>query len=97
MNSLGFGDFIFRDRDGRLIAVASTMKELSVLIKNVPDESLKYHASKDHFSTWFMARGEIQAAKKLRKFKVNDFNSLEDVRILLSEVLKKALCHQAAL
>ena len=70
---LGFGNFIYRDKEGRQIAVARSLKEFEDLLKTIPEESLLYHARKDHFSLWLMARGEIQAAKILNPAKVTDF------------------------
>jgi CheY-like chemotaxis protein len=88
MNNLGFGDFVFRDRAGRAIASARSMAEFESLLKTVPDESLVYHADRNHFSSWLMARGEIQIAKYVQPIKVSDFNSYAELREHLIEVCK---------
>ena len=79
-NNLGFGDFIFRDRSGQEIARAASLAEFESLLDSVPDESLVYHALRNHFSSWLMARGEIQIAKFTQPLKVSDFASYADLR-----------------
>ena len=86
---LGFGNFIYRDDSGRQIGMAKTLKEFENQLKIIPDESLLYHARKNHFSLWLMARGEIQAAKILSPHKVSDFNSSQKIREVLIDVIQK--------
>lgn len=85
---LGFGNFIYRDKTGRQIGIAKSLKEFETHLRTIPDESLLYHAKRDHFSLWLMARGEIQAAKILSLHKVTDFNSPVDLRKMLIEVIQ---------
>jgi hypothetical protein len=86
---LGFGNFIYRDTEGRQIAVARSLKEFESLLITIPDESLIYHAKKDHFSLWLMARGEIQVAKIINPAKVTDFESPSKLRKYLVEVIQQ--------
>jgi hypothetical protein len=86
---LGFGNFIYRDTEGRQIAVARSLKEFESLLITIPDESLIYHAKKDHFSLWLMARGEIQVAKIINPAKVTDFESPSKLREYLVEVIQQ--------
>ncbi|MBF0542959.1 MAG: hypothetical protein HQM08_00930 [Candidatus Riflebacteria bacterium] len=85
-NNLGFGDFIFRNEQGREIARAKTLEDLKLKLNQVPAESITYHASRNHFSAWLMARGEIQIAKVVFKTKVTDFKNAEDLRNFLIHV-----------
>jgi len=85
---LGFGNFIYRDTEGRQIAVAKSLKEFEDLLKTIPEESLLYHARKDHFSMWLMARGEIQVAKILNPAKVTDFKDPGSLRDYLIKVIQ---------
>jgi len=85
---LGFGNFIYRDQDGRQIAVARSLKEFEDLLRTIPEESLLYHARKDHFSMWLMARGEIQVAKILNPAKVTDFKDPASLREHLISVIQ---------
>lgn len=86
---LGFGNFIYRDSEGRQIAVAKSLREFENLLRSIPDESLIYHAKKDHFSLWLMARGEIQVAKIINPQKVTDFKSPSELRKYLIEVIQQ--------
>ncbi|MEI6455709.1 MAG: PEP/pyruvate-binding domain-containing protein [bacterium] len=85
---LGFGHFIYRDKEGSQIAVAKSLKEFEDLLKTIPEESLLYHARKDHFSLWLMARGEIQVAKILNPAKVTDFKDPASLREYLINVIQ---------
>ena len=79
-NYLGFGDFVFRLASGREVARASNMRTMEETLPSVPDESVEYHARRNDFSTWLMARTEITLASKLRPRKVSDFKSIEDLK-----------------
>jgi hypothetical protein len=86
---LGFGHFVYRDTDGRQIAVAKSMKEFEAYLQTIPEDSLVYHAMKNHFSLWLMARGEVQIAKIMNPLKVSDFNSLKELREFLISIIQK--------
>jgi len=77
---LGFGNFIYKDAEGRDIAIASSLKEFEKHLKTIPDESLIYHGKRNHFSLWLMARGEISIAKKINPLKTTDFKNAEELR-----------------
>jgi len=80
MQYLGFGDFIFRLPDGREIARASNLRDMEELLPSIPDDSVDYHARRNHFSSWFMARSEVMLASKLKPVKVSDFASVEALK-----------------
>ncbi len=84
--SLGFGDFIFRNEQGQEIERAVDMEDLQAKLRTIPAESLVYHASRNHFSAWIMARGEVQVAKVLSKFRITDYKDPEDLRGFLINV-----------
>ncbi len=89
---LGFGHFIYKDEDGRRdLAVARSMKEFRTHLKTIPEKSLIYHAKKDHFSHWLMARGEIQIAKRIKPLKVDDFESPGSLRNYLIDVIEQCI------
>ena len=77
---LGFGDFIFRDKKGNKIACARNLHEFEELLAKVPMESLLFHAKANGFSTWLMARGEINMAERLIPYKAEDFEDTEKLR-----------------
>jgi CheY-like chemotaxis protein len=77
---LGFGDFVFRMPDKREVARARDLREFEEKLAAVPEESLAYHAGRNHFSRWFKARTEFALAHELRPRKVSDFETVEDLR-----------------
>jgi hypothetical protein len=80
---LGFGDFIFRDKMGYEIARATNMEDLKEKLRMIPLESVLYHASRNHFSAWLMARGEVEIAQIVLRVKPQDFTNPEDLRTFL--------------
>jgi hypothetical protein len=76
---LGFGNFIFKGQDGKPLAEAHNLDKFQKLFKEIPAEALLYHGSRNSFSTWLMARGEINMADKLRPVKTKDFQSAEEM------------------
>jgi len=82
-HNLGFGNFIFRDNHTSFISEAATLQELERLLHIIPDSSLEYHGKRNHFSSWLMARGEIELARIILPFKVSDFKNIGDLRNLL--------------
>ncbi len=89
MENLGFGDFVFRDKNGNVIDRAVYLAEFEKKLQTVPAESLLYHAGKNHFSAWLMARGEIEFARNIRKMHAKDFENTEAIReFLINKVLE---------
>ena len=85
----GFGDFVFRMPDQREVGRAKDLNELEEQLQTVPPESLMYHAQRNHFSHWLMARTEFALAAKLRPRKVSDFNGPEHLRRDLIESINE--------
>ncbi len=86
---LGFGHFVYRDNRGRKIAVARSMKEFEASLETIPEDSLVYHAMKNHFSMWLMARGEVKIAKAISPLKISDFKNLNEMRELIIQIIKR--------
>jgi CheY-like chemotaxis protein len=77
---LGFGDFVFCLPDKKEIDRAANLLQLDATLPKIPKESIAYHADRDHFSNWLMARFEIDLALKFRKVKSTDFNCIDELR-----------------
>ncbi len=75
-----FGDFVFRTPEGIEVGRASDLKSLREQLKYVPEESIRYHAERNHFSNWMKARTEFWLAHKVRPRKVSDFPTVEGLR-----------------
>jgi len=80
MEEFGFGDFVFRVPDLSEVGRATDLSSLETMLQEVPAESVAYHAQRNHFSHWLMARTEFALAQKLRPRKVSDFVSTEHLR-----------------
>lgn len=85
---LGFGNFVFKGMDGLPITEAKNIKEFQEKLKDIPDGALQYHGSRNSFSTWLMARGEINMAERLRPLQMTDFGSPELLRQFCLDVFK---------
>ncbi len=86
----GFGEFIFRDKEGREVGRASTLLEMEQAIATVPDEAIEYHSMRNHFSNWLFARGEFELAAKLRPLHISDFGSIDEMRKVTIDHLRAA-------
>src|SRR5260370_8937984 len=73
-DNFGFGDFVFRMPDQREVGRAKDLNELEETLQTLPAESLMYHAQRNHFSPWLMARTEFALAAKPSPRKGSDFN-----------------------
>lgn len=88
LENYGFGSFVFRYPDGRVIAEAKDVTELERIVRELPDESLYYHGINNHFSRWFRARTEFEVAEALRCIDATDFSCVSDMRVYILNVLK---------
>ena len=80
LNHLGFGDFVFRLPDRTEIDRASSLRTLELKLSQIPDQSLLYHATRNHFSNWLMARSEFALASTFRAVQASEFQSTADIR-----------------
>ncbi len=89
MSHFGFGDFIFIDPDTRKkLCTARDFKTMETCLANVEDKSLVYHANRNHFSNWLMARTEFDLAAQIRPRKVSEFKDVESLRRYLISTIK---------
>ena len=91
INNFGFGDFIFRDRKRNEISRANNLKQFQKILKTIPSKTLRYHASRNHFSNWLAVRGELSIASNLRPIKISDFNNIEDLRKVILDHLESGV------
>src|SRR5690554_6111975 len=82
--NLGFGDFVITDPVTRqeLFRIRN-LKDLQTNIKNIPDDALYYHLSKNHFSRFFYSRAIFPVAELLKKIDVSEYASMEEARELI--------------
>ena len=86
---LGFGNFVFKGADGLPITEARNISEFQEKLMEIPEGALQYHGSRNSFSTWLMARGEINTAERLRPMQMSDFSSPKLLREFCLDVFKK--------
>lgn len=91
---LGFGDFVFRNQSGTQVAMAKSLEDFENKLRYVPDESLLYHSKRNGISTWLMARGEINIAKKLRRYQISDFKTVNALRQFCLDVFETSRLKQ---
>ncbi len=89
LQNFGFGDFVFVNNEGKEVFRAANLSQLEDALKTISDETLLYHASRNHFSKWLKARTEFYLAHKLRPHKVTDFDSVQGLRDRLSTSLQE--------
>lgn len=85
---LGFGDFVFRLPNEEIVDKAKDIIEMEQKLRTVPPESIIYHARRNHFSIWFMARGEFLLSNSLRPKKIEEFKSIDEIRNFLVSSLE---------
>ncbi len=82
--NLGFGDFIIiNPSSGAEIFRIRNLKELQVNIRNIPDDALYYHLSRNHFSRFFYSRAMFPVAEMLKKIDFSEYANMHDARELI--------------
>ncbi|WP_294071547.1 PEP/pyruvate-binding domain-containing protein [Proteiniphilum sp. UBA1028] len=83
-DNLGFGDFIITDpKTKEEIFRIKNLKELQMNIRNIPDDALYEHLSRNHFSRFFYSRAMFPVAEMLKKIDVSEYASMNDARELI--------------
>jgi hypothetical protein len=91
LNNFGFGDFVFRNPDGTEICRAGNLVEFEKKIQIIPEESLYYHAQRNHISIWLRARTEFEMADQLRPKKASDFKNSDELRDFILDSIRKLI------
>ena len=86
---LGFGNFAFKDIDGNPIMIAHNMAEFQEMFRIIPESALTYHGQRNSFSTWLMARGEINIAEQLLPRRLEDFKNASELRQFCLNVFER--------
>ena len=88
LDDFGFGDFVFRLPDGTAVARAGNLRALEERLATVPEASVAFHASRNHFSRWLKARTEFAIADELRPSRSEDFPTVAALRAhLISKIV----------
>ena len=89
LKNLGFGDFIFRDKNGIELDRANSLDSFGEKLKTIIDESLIFHSVHNDFSAWLIAHGEFLFSKRLKTINVEDFEDIKDFRKTLIDIFKE--------
>ena len=88
LENFGFGDFVFRLPDRSEVARAVDLRQLLARLEQVPDASVLFHASHDHFSQWYAARTEFTLANAVKPVIASHFPTTAALRTHLRENLR---------
>ena len=80
LEDFGFGDFVFRMPDGSEVGRASDLKGLEERLASAPEESIRFHATRNHFSRWLKARTVFTVSHALRSRRPEDYPNTEAIR-----------------
>jgi hypothetical protein len=78
--TIGFGNFIFKNYKEQVVAIAKNIFEFENIIHNIEEECILFHARRNDFSKWLMARSEFQLAKVLVLKQADEFQNAEQIR-----------------
>ncbi len=88
MGNLGFGDFIIiNPQTGKEIIRIHDLKDLQRKLYQIPDDSLRYHLGRNHFSRFFFSRAMFPPAVILKKIDVTDYQHMDEARQLISDCI----------
>jgi len=81
ITQLAFGPFIFRDpANMKEIGRATDLQSFQHMLYSIPDATLEYHTSRNHFSKWLNARALFPIAQMFKFLRLEDFHNLDEVR-----------------
>ncbi len=84
IQNLAFGPFVFRNPDTlEPIAIATDLQSLQQKILTIPDNTLEYHATRNHFSKWLNARALFPVAQMFKYIRKEDFETMDELRRFL--------------
>jgi CheY-like chemotaxis protein len=84
IQNLAFGPFVFRNPDTlEPIAIATDLQSLQQKLLTIPDNTLAYHASRNHFSKWLNARALFPVAQMFKYLNREDFDTMDEMRRFL--------------
>ncbi|HPF03023.1 MAG TPA: PEP/pyruvate-binding domain-containing protein, partial [Bacteroidales bacterium] len=84
IQNLAFGPFVFRNPDTlEPIAIATDLQSLQQKLLTIPDNTLEYHATRNHFSKWLNARALFPVAQMFKYVRKDDFDTMDEMRRFL--------------
>lgn len=88
MLRFGFGDFvILNPQTKEEIMRIKDLKDLQKKVFQIPDDSLVYHLSRNHFSRFFYSRAMFPPAEVLKRVDVSDYKDMDEARKLIFDLI----------
>lgn len=88
MQRFGFGDFvILNPQTKKEIMRIKNLKDLQKKVFQIPDDSLIYHLSRNHFSRFFYSRAMFPPAEVLKHVDVSDYKNMDEARQLIFDLI----------
>ena len=88
MKRFGFGDFvILNPKTKEEIMRIKDLKDLQKKVFQIPDDSLVYHLSRNHFSRFFYSRAMFPPAEVLKNVDVSDYKDMDEARKLIFDLI----------
>ena len=86
---LGFGEFIFSNKEGKILGKADSLYSLEKMLQKIPIESLLYHSRQNDFSRYLYTLAEVELAGKFRPIRDTSFQTAEMHRQHLVQMIKE--------
>ena len=88
MQRFGFGDFvILNPQTKEEIMRIKDLRDLQKKVFQIPDDSLVYHLSRNHFSRFFYSRAMFPPAEVLKRVDVSDYKDMDEARKLIFDLI----------
>ena len=88
MQRFGFGDFvILNPKTKEEIMRIKDLKDLQKKVFQIPDDSLVYHLSRNHFSRFFYSRAMFPPAEVLKNVDESDYKDMDEARKLIFDLI----------
>ena len=87
--TIGFGNFIFKNHQEEVLEVAKNINQFENIIRYIEEDSIMFHAKRNDFSRWLMARSEFQLAEVLVMKQAREFNGAEEIRQYVIQTIEQ--------
>lgn len=86
--NFGFGDFIIQNpKTGEELMRMKSLKDLQHHVFEIPDDAMRYHLTKNHFSRFFFTRAMFPPAVILKEVSVQEYVDMNEARQLVFDLI----------
>lgn len=86
--NFGFGDFIIQNPEtGEELMRMKSLKDLQHHVFEIPDDAMRYHLTKNHFSRFFFTRAMFPPAVILKEVSVQEYVDMNEARQLVFDLI----------